>query len=180
MRKLIWTPAVVAALAIFACSSSNKGSGNSFPYSGPSCPNGQPGNLLVSAACVSCLENACPPSASDKTCVNSTCSSYYNCYCGCMQGSTSCYSGCQQQQSSACTTCMASQSTCSAQSVASCASECTPDAGSGGTATGTCATLMSCCAGTAAAQACNLVVNMNNQGACQLFLSGLQDAGVCH
>jgi hypothetical protein len=192
MRKLVWTPAVVAALAILACSSSNKGSGNSFPYSGPSCSNGAPG--ATNAACSSCGESACS-SATETTCINTTCSSYFKCFCNCAVGDGNCILGCTQ--SSDCMSCLPAVTQCYQNALATtCASQCGPsDAGTsssssgggssgGGSTTGMCATLGSCCSsipgGAGASQGCTTVANTNNQTACQLLLSGLQDAGVCH
>jgi hypothetical protein len=190
MRKLVWTPAVVAALAILACSSSNKGSGNAFPYSGPSCANGAPG--ATNAACSSCGENACS-SASETTCVNTSCSSYFSCFCACNVGDGNCLQGCQSKQSSDCMSCLGAVTTCYQNALATtCASQCAATGSSGGggsssgggTATGTCATLASCCGsipgGSGASQGCTTVANTNNATACQLILSGLQDGGICH
>lgn len=194
MRKLIWTPAVVAALAIFACGSSNKGSGNSFPYSGPSCSNGPPGT--TNASCATCGENACT-SAAESTCVNTTCSSYFTCFCKCAVGDFTCIAGCTQ--STDCMTCLAPVTNCYQTALTStCASECSlTDAGAsgsssssssgggssgGGSATGMCATLATCCSSVpgAAMSSCTTLANTNNQAACQALVAGLQDAGVCH
>jgi hypothetical protein len=186
MRKLVWTPAVVAALAIFACSSSNKGSSSSFPYSGPSCANGAPG--ATNAACASCGENACT-SATESTCVNTTCSTYFTCFCKCAVGDGACIVGCTQ--STDCMNCLTPVTNCYQNALATtCASECALDAGAsgsssssgGGSATGMCATLASCCSSVPAGAmtSCTTLANTNQQTACQLLLAGLQDAGVCH
>jgi hypothetical protein len=57
------------------------------------------------------------------------------------------------------------------------------DAGPGGTATGTCAALLTCCmsAGPNAAACEQTVASLDdNQGGCSAALAGYQDAGICH
>jgi len=180
----------IAVLAALACSSSsNKGSAST--YSGPSCPSGQPTTTAmdgVPAQCVTCLQNACTTS-SQTTCFNSTCSAYFSCYCQCALGDTTCQMACPL--SSACTTCEEAVGQCYLTAeTGSCASDCATDGGStgstssssgGATATGVCATLVTCCSslGTAAS-GCESAASSNDESECQIALSALTDAGICH
>jgi len=196
MKKIVWMVSIAAGLALLACSSS-KSNGTAFPYSGPSCMSGQPTmtTTTTSTACSTCTQNACSSSATSQ-CIDTTCSSFFTCFCACQPG-TSCILNCPQ--SSACTSCVTSLSNCYTQAQqTTCASECgatdagggssgggTSSSSSGGsTATGVCATLTTCCpnipGGATVAQGCTAIANMNNSTTCQSFLSGLQDAGVCH
>ena len=187
MKKVFWTAAsAVALLAAIACSSSKGSGGLAFNYSGPSCPSGQPATTTaVSQACITCAENACS-SPSENTCVNSTCSAYYTCYCACAATDTTCQGGCRQ--SSDCMTCEATLTDCFTTAVTgSCSSQCGFDAGvvvpvgDGAAATGTCATLSSCCANLGStASECEVAAGTNDQTACAAVLSGFMEAGVCH
>ncbi len=204
MSKMVWASVVAVGAFVagaLACSSSSSGSGNSaFPFSGPSCMGGPPGTQQVSAACTSCVDNAC---ASQFSCIKTDCADYYNCICACQPGDGTCASKCTM--SSACSSCNSAAGQCliSANSQA-CASDCGGGSSSGGasssgssggssggsssgssgggTATGSCATLMTCCGMLPSAEqsACTTAAGYNLQQACSAALGGFQDAGMCH
>jgi hypothetical protein len=191
MRKVVWVVMVAAIGSVSGATACSSSKSNPFPYSGPSCMGPE-----FSSACISCEENACP-SAGVSTCVSSTCSSYFKCFCDCALGDTTCYGTCMTSETSACMTCLSQMSSTGTQCSASttCSSQCSVTAtsssgGSGGssggtsTATGACASLMTCCAGIAgggtATQECDMLANLNVQTDCQMALSAFEDAGVCH
>ncbi len=190
MKKVFWTAASAGALlAAIACSSSSKGSGGlAFNYSGPSCPSGQPANTTaVSQACITCAEDACS-NPSENTCVNSTCSAYYTCYCACAAMDTTCQGGCTQSPD--CMTCETTLTDCFTMAVtgSQCSSQCgfadagvvVPE-GDGAAATGTCATLSTCCSSLGSnASECQVAANSNNQTVCAGVLSAFVEAGVCN
>lgn len=173
--------------AIVACSSSsnNNNGGNSFPFSGPSCQGGQPGN--TSSTCNTCMQNNC---SSTYSCVSSDCNDYFTCFCACAQGDFGCYQGCQTKYTPACKTCNDNITQCQKDH---CSNECktsttNPDAGNpgfdsgGGTPTGSCAQLKTCCDAISDANnkaACNALASYNNESACTQALSGYEEAGVC-
>ena len=201
MSKMVWASALAVGafvVGVMACSSSSSSGNSAFPFSGPSCNGGPPGTSQVSAACTSCVDNAC---SSQFSCIKSDCADYYNCVCACQPGDGTCAGKCTM--SSACQSCNSTAGQClvSANS-GSCASDCsgggtssggstssggtTSSGGStssgGGTPTGSCATLMTCCGMLPSADqsACTMAAGYNIEQACTAALGAFQDAGVCH
>jgi len=126
---IVWA-AAVAVGGVVACSSSNSNGngngsgGNSFPFSGPSCPAGMTApstnGMPASAACSSCVNQHCSSSLS---CVATDCKAFFTCFCACAMGDFQCIGGCVKDLDSTCQTCTNGIGSCESQN---CSSACTP------------------------------------------------------
>lgn len=195
MSKKVWASAVAVGAfvaGVMACSSSSSGGNSAFPFSGPSCMGGPPGTQQVSAACTSCVDNAC---SSQFACIKTDCADYYNCICACQPSDATCAGKCSM--SSACQSCNSGAGQClvSANQNA-CASDCSASSSGGGssggssgtsssgggTPTGSCASLMTCCGMLPSADqsSCSMLAAYNIQQGCSAALAAFQDGGICH